>query len=112
VLQLRRTAARVVAVLLLAATAAGAGQPAERRFLSGYAGTLPPQAEDRAGTYFKIPEVRALLARLETGGIPFADASSALPTRASLEDLLRVGILRREGDRVAIGFAYFTPDSA
>jgi hypothetical protein len=88
---------------------AAAATASERRFLSGYAGTLPSRKTDRAGTYFEMPAVRALLARLESGGGSAGDAAAALGrSGASLDDLVRVGLVRRDGDRIAIGFAYFT----
>ncbi|HWC65551.1 MAG TPA: hypothetical protein VG777_05675, partial [Thermoanaerobaculia bacterium] len=95
----------VSALLVIVAARATA---ADRRFLSGYAGTIPARPEDRAGTYFAMPEVRALLSRLESGSVPLGDASAALQGKASVDDLLRVGLLRRDGQRVTIGFAYFT----
>ena len=98
---------RLLASALLVIVAAGA-TAADRRFLSGYAGAIPPRPEDRAGTYFAIPEVRALLARLESGSVSLDDASAALHGKVSVDDLLRVEVLRRDGGRVAIGFAYFT----
>src|SRR5690349_9136636 len=95
-----------IAVLLVAARA---GSADERKFLSGYAGTIPPRESDRARTYFDLPPVRALIARLEKGSLPSAAVDAALEgSGASKDDLLRVGLLRRDGDRFAIGFAYFT----
>ena len=95
-----------IAVLLVAARA---GLADERKFLSGYAGTIPPRASDRARTYFDQPPVRSLIARLEKGSLPAAAVDAALDgSGASKDDLLRVGLLRRDGERLAIGFAYFT----
>ena len=96
------------AVLFLAACGSVAFA-ADRKFLSGYAGTIPPRESDRARTYFEKPAVRALLARLESGGLPPAEVDASLRgSGASAGDLLRVGLLRRDGNRLAIGFAYFT----
>ena len=80
-------------------------------FLSGYAGTVPKDARDKARTYFNMPAVRALLARLESGRATEADVTSALTgSEATLADLLRLRLLRKVDDRYAIGFAYFTAD--
>jgi hypothetical protein len=88
-----------------------AAQAADRKFFSGYAGTIPPRDSDKARTYFVMPRVRALLAELETGTLPAEVAEKKLAdSGATLQDLLRVRLLRRDGERVAIGFAYFTAD--
>jgi hypothetical protein len=82
---------------------------AEREFLSGYAGSLPKESHDKARTYFNMPAVRALLARLESGPATEAEVVGALAgSDATLGDLVRLRLLRQEGDRYAIGFAYFT----
>jgi hypothetical protein len=99
------------AVILLFAVAATPIQArsAERHFLSGYVGTLPPLKEDRAGSYFDRPEVRRLLASLESRPIPKAQVKNILtstPTR--LQDLLRVHLVRENRGIVRIGFPYFT----
>ena len=98
------------AAVLLAASAAG-GQSAERKFFSGYAGKIPPRESDRSRTYFEKPAVRALLARLESGSATAAEAEPILRgSGASVEDLRRVGLLRVDGEALALGFAYFTAD--
>jgi hypothetical protein len=97
----------LVQTLLLAAPAMLPG--ADRKFFSGYAGKLPAREEDKARMYFNKPAVRALLARLESGGADAADVNAALEgSGAAAGDLLRVGILRRDGERFSIGFSYFT----
>jgi hypothetical protein len=81
----------------------------ERKFLSGYAGTLPSRDENKAGYYFGKPAVRALLARLETAPLPRAEAEAALQgSGVTLSDMFRTGIVRDHRGRLAIGFAYFT----
>ena len=100
------------AVLLVAAVSSPPCAPARadapREFLSGYAGVLPTAAADLARNAFDAPDVRALLERLEEGPRPRAEAARALAGGAlSLENLLRLRLLRLEGSRVAIGFAYF-----
>lgn len=103
-----RRVRRRAAVLLLA-TGASVASASDRKFFSGYAGTIPPRESDRARAYFDKPAVRALLARLESGSAPAAEEAGLLQgSGASEEDLLRVGLVRREGDRLALGFAYFT----
>jgi hypothetical protein len=102
---------RLVAAAILGA---GLAKPhracgAERKFLSGYAGTLPSRDEDKAGNFFQKPAVRELLARLENSPLSRADAETILRgSGATLNDLLRTRILREDGSRLAIGFAYFT----
>lgn len=100
----------VAAAILATALAEPSRAPgAERRFLSGYAGTLPSRDEDKAGYYFQKPAVRALLARLETPPLSRAEAEILLQASGvTLSDLFRTGILRDDGGRLAIGFAYFT----
>jgi len=106
----RREFLRWGAAVLLAASAAG-GQSAERKFFSGYAGKIPPRESDRSRTYFEKPAVRALLARLESGSATAAEAEPILRgSGASVEDLRRVGLLRVDGEALALGFAYFTAD--
>jgi hypothetical protein len=85
------------------------GRSAERQFLSGYVGTLPPAKEDRARTYFDRPEVRSLLAALESRPIAKAQAVNLLrgmPTQ--LQDLLRLHLVREDRGVVRIAFPYFT----
>jgi hypothetical protein len=101
---------RLLAVVsaILFALPGGLGA-ADRRFLSGYAGTLPARESDKARAYFEKPAVRQLLASLETGSLTAAEVNKALETSGvTLNDLLRVRILRSSGDRFSIGFAYFT----
>jgi hypothetical protein len=99
---------RYGAVLFLA-TSGAVASAGDRSFLSGYAGSIPPRESDRARAYFEKPAVRALIARLESGSATAAEAETLLRgSGASVEDLRRVGLLRADGDRLAIGFAYFT----
>lgn len=102
----------LLATVLAACFASPPGALAgERKFLSGYAGSLPSRDDDRAGTYFPRPAVRALLARLEGGPLADSQAEAILArSGTTIADLLRVGILRREKGRLSIGFAYFTAD--
>ncbi|HET9794128.1 MAG TPA: hypothetical protein VFS34_06665 [Thermoanaerobaculia bacterium] len=103
--------ARRGGALLLLATVTSVASASDRKFLSGYAGTIPPRDSDRARTYFEKPAVRALLGRLESGSVPSVEVDALLKgSGASVEDLQRVGLLRRDEDRFAIGFAYFTAE--
>ena len=105
-MHIRRRA--VLLVFLLSAAASGAG---ERKFLSGYAGSVPRDARDKARTYFNMPAVRGILARLESGSITETEVMIALAgSDAKLADLVRVSLLRKDGNRYSIGFAYFTAD--
>jgi hypothetical protein len=95
----------VMLALLLACNA----HAAERKFFSGYVGTLPPSTEDRAKTYFNRPEVRALFASLETGPIATEKGVRVLSgTPTQLADLLRLRLLREDQGQLHIGFPYFT----
>jgi hypothetical protein len=81
----------------------------EREFYSGYAGSLPTDPEQRAGTYFDNPRVRALIFTLEEGPVSRKRVTRELKgTGFSLEDLVRVKLIRQEGKRYYIGFNYFT----
>lgn len=85
------------------------GRCAERQFLSGYIGSLPPAQIDRAKTYFNRPEVRQLLAALESGPVSIVQAENLLSsTPTQLQDLLRLRLVREEGAVVHIDFPYFT----
>lgn len=82
-----------------------------RQFFSGYAGSLPSRDVDKARTFFDRPAVRGLLARLEGGSLSREAVESTLQgSGTSLSDLLHVRLIRPDGDRYAIGFAYFTAD--
>ena len=97
----------IAAAILLALP--GSTSAAERKFLSGYAGSLPTRESDKARAYFQRPAVRRLLERMESGGLTTAEVNEALAgSGTDLADLIRLRILRNAGDRVAIGFAYFT----
>lgn len=95
--------------LALGAIATFGAQAASREFLSGYVGTVPPNTEDQAKTYFDRPEVRKLLAALETGGIAETAAANMLAgTDTHLADLERLHLVRDANGTVRLGFPYFT----
>jgi len=95
--------------LTLAALSAFGAQAAPREFLSGYVGTVPPNAEDQAKTYFDRPEVRKLLAALENGGIAETAAANMLAgSDTHLSDLERLHLIRDANGTVRLGFPYFT----
>jgi hypothetical protein len=80
-----------------------------RQFFSGYAGALPAREADKARPFFNRPQVRALLARMESGSLPRDAVDTTLAeSGTTIDDLLHVRLVRRDGDRYAIGFAYFT----
>ncbi len=82
---------------------------AERGFLSGYTGTLPAASGDLARTYFNRPEVRRLLAALETGPVSEAAATQSFAgTDTQLADLIRLRLVRSDRGLLRLGFAYFT----
>jgi hypothetical protein len=101
---------RTLVLLTLAGLMPGltAAAPPERSFASGYAGTLPSEPKLLARTYFDDPKVRALIYESESGPIPEARVVAALQgTSFTIDDLLRVKLLRQEGDRCFLAFNYF-----
>lgn len=97
-----------VALLASATTTVAGGT---RRWASGYAGSLPADPSDLARTYFELPDVQVVLERLESGPMAGAEIRKALQNSgASLEDLLRLKLLRLDEDGYRIGFSYFTRD--
>ncbi|HTW34991.1 MAG TPA: hypothetical protein VMD53_10270 [Rhizomicrobium sp.] len=89
--------------------AAFGAQAAPREFFSGYIGTVPPNKEDQAKTYFDRPEVRRLLAALENGGILETAAANMLAgSETQLADLERLHLVRDDKGMVRLGFPYFT----
>ncbi len=100
--------APLLVVALLCATETQASDDA-RSFGSGYTGTLPPQKRDLARTYFDNAAVRALLEDMEDDPVGHDHVQQALSgTDITVDDLLRMKILRRDNDRYFIGFGYFT----
>jgi hypothetical protein len=78
-------------------------------YASGYVGSLPSDRALRPDIYFDRPAVRALMLELEPGPLPAARVDVALAgTETSAADLIRTHLLRRDGDRLAIDFAYFS----
>jgi hypothetical protein len=99
----------VLLALILCTTCADLASAAGRRFVTGYAGTVPTATADRARTYFDEPAVRILIARLEDGPVTVSDAEQALaagPVR--LSDLVRLKLVRADRGKIRLGFAYFT----
>jgi hypothetical protein len=93
----------------LAAGRPALGDPAPRRFVTGYAGALPKDKRDLARTYFSQTAVRALIYALEAGPLSVEAGQARLAgSPATLDDLLRLRLVRREGDHLRLGFAYFT----
>lgn len=97
----------LLALLALAAAPTPALQ-GERRFYTGYKGSLPSDPRLLARTYFDQPRVRALIYEVEKGPVPAGRVRTALEGSGStLEDLLRVGLLREEETGYVLGFNYF-----
>lgn len=109
-----RSAFKIGTIIVLAVSgfcASGAQAGEQREFLTGYAGSVPPDPQLKAGTYFSDPAVRKLIYTLESGPMKHEDVAAALrDTEATPEHLVRVRILRREGDTYYIGFNYFNLD--
>src|SRR5205823_2526624 len=80
-----------------------------RSFFVGAAGTLPSNPRDLARTYFDAPQVRALLERMEGGPVAAAEVGRALSgTTITIEDLVRIHLVRETPAGYVIGFNYFT----
>lgn len=95
-----------LAFLLLVQIGAARADPV---YLSGYAGTLPSSAQDRAKTYFNRPEVRHLLQSLQRHPISEEEAEKRLAgSRTKLTDLTRLGLVALNRGRVRIAFALFS----
>jgi len=102
----------VLAACMFSAWAANAASdPAAakpRRYVSGYAGTLPKDPKDLARTYFNQPAVRTLIYALESRSVPVAEAKAMLAGAPGiLDDLVRLKLVAVSGDQVRLGFAYF-----
>lgn len=98
----------MAACLLSVAASANAATPT-RSFFTGAAGTLPSDPRQRSETYFKLPEVRELIAEMESGPVSETELLRMLEgTDATIDDLLRTRLIRRTPRGYAIGFAYFT----
>ena len=96
-------------IFVMSLCAAFGAQAAPRVFFSGYIGTVPPNAEDQAKTYFDRPEVRKLLTALENGGVLETAAANMLAgTNTQLADLERLHLVRNDKGTVRLGFPYFT----
>jgi len=79
-----------------------------RKFISGYAGTLPKDPKDLARTYFNRPAVRTLIYALEQRPVTVAEAKATLAGQdGTLDDLVRLRLVTVSGDQVRLGFAYF-----
>lgn len=88
---------------------AAADEPAKREFTAGVAGSRPQDPKLAPETYFNDPQVRALIFKLEAGPLNREDVEAALvETDVSVEDLLRIKILREDDGLYFIGFNYFT----
>lgn len=98
---------RLALLLVLCSSFVVPAAAADREFLSGYVGTLPPAKEDRAKTYFNRPDVRALLAAMESGPVSDAEAQQILK-ETQLSDLVRLHLVRDANGTVRIDFPYFT----
>ena len=97
----------LLTLLALGLFAALGAHAAEREFYSGYIGIVPQTPEDQAKTYFDRPEVRRLLARLESGPLPDMTAPTMLG-QTQLSDLVRMRLVRDDKGLLRIGFSYFT----
>ncbi len=104
-----RRAATLLALALLAAVGATRAQTGDRKFYAGYKGSLPTDPRLLARSYFDEPRVRGLIFEVEKAPVSRKKVVSALEgSGVTLEDLLRVGLLREKEGRYALGFNYFT----
>lgn len=60
----------IASMMLFVVELAIAAPASQRSFFSGSAGTLPSDPKDRAGTYFRMAQVRALIEEMETRPCP------------------------------------------
>jgi len=101
--------ATLIGALALACIGAPPAFGQDRKFMSGYAGSLPHAPRDLARTYFGDKAVRGLIYDLEAAPMPRAKAEAQLAgSGATLDDLIRVRLIRPDGDLVRLGFSYFT----
>jgi hypothetical protein len=79
---------------------------------SGYFGTPSPDARFQARTYFRNPRVQELIREIgDRGAASLERVEQALAgTGFSVEDLLAVRLLRREGNAFHIDFNFFTAE--
>lgn len=100
--------AALLALLPLVAAPAAPAVAQEREFYTGYKGSLPSDPRLLARTYFDELQVRALIFEVEAGPVSRKRAEEVLDgSDATLADLLRVGLLREDDGRYAVGFNYF-----
>lgn len=79
-----------------------------RHFSSGYAGSRSGDPKLSTRTYFNTPSIRQLIYEMEAGPVNLDRVQEAIEgTEFSLEDLLRVRLLRREANKFYIDFNYF-----
>jgi len=82
---------------------------AKRSFFNGAAGTLPLDPKDRAGTYFHMPQVRAIIEEMEARPLSEAEVTARLAgTDATPSNLARTRLIRATPAGYVIGFNYFT----
>lgn len=98
----------VVSAMLSAKPEPATGQ-APRSFTSGYAGTIPPDPRHLARAFFDEPLVRSLIYKAESGPLPGERVAAVLKTTSvTVEDLVRLRLLKAARDSFSLGFAYFT----
>jgi hypothetical protein len=99
----------LASLILLSPGFATATAVAKRSFFNGAAGTLPANPKDRAGTYFHMPQVRAIIEKMESGRLSEAEVAAGLAgSGATLSDLVRTRLIRSTAGAYVLGFNYFT----
>jgi hypothetical protein len=106
----RRSCALVMLGLFLASPMVGTEE--RHTYFSGYVGHPPADARLRARTYFENPRIEELVREIAARGAasPERIEQAVSGTPFSVDDLLRVKILRREGNEFHIGFNFFTAE--
>ena len=99
---------KALLIVVLLCRGVALAQPGTRSFYSGYAGILPSDPKLKARTYFDDPRVRELIYEMERGPVARSRVAASLDGSSfTIDDLIRVKLLRQENDRYFIGFSYF-----
>jgi hypothetical protein len=107
---IRRSLALLILALFLASLPIGAEE--KHTYYSGYFGSPSRDARFQARTYFLNPRIQELIREIgDQGSASLEHVQQALAgTGFSVDDLLTVKLLRREGNEFHINFNFFTAE--